>query len=242
MALSITPVTANQVSASSGVANSTTSFSPGAGSMVRVCVGWLLFSNTLGGTLTCKDSLNNAYTSAAQTSDGFGSTYAAIFDRQYASAPGSITVTVTSSITGVSADVLLEPFTITGQSVTQAGAASATNNTQSSSSTCEISLTTTQTGSYVFAAGAPNFNSTPTAVAGFSTTATWNDSSAGDQAVLGHTTSAGGAPGSVTVGWTVSPASAFGYGIAAAEVIPAGTSLVPQPYRLLQAVKRSNYY
>lgn len=229
MALVITPVTATQATASSGVSNSTTSFSPGAGSMVRVCVSYLLTTNTTGLTFTCKDSSSTSYSQTVVETDTPGALYSIIFDHQYVSAPGSITVTITASST-VGADCHIQPFTITGQAASQAGAATGVATSAASSAICECSVTTTQAGSQVLMAGSFVSGSTPTPAGTTSTTATWNDAVTGAESIIGTSSSATVTPGATTFGWTLSPASAFGYSIAAAEVLPAAASVsVPAP-------------
>lgn len=220
MAISITAVTATQATASSGVANSTTSFSPGAGSLVRVCFTYMLTTNTTGITFTVKDSNSTSYSQVAFEPTAVGALYAGVYEHQYASAPGSITVTVTASST-VAADCLIQPYTITGQALSQSGAGTGVSTSGSSSTTCECSVTTTAVGSVVVIAGGWVAGSAPTGV-NTTTDATWNDNAVtGGEASSGHSSSATVTPGATTFGWTLSPASSFGYVIAAAEVLPA---------------------
>lgn len=220
MAIVLTTVTATQATASSGVASSTTSFSPVAGSLVRVCFTYMLTTNTTGITFTVKDSSNTSYSQVVAEPTASGALYSAVFEHQYAAAPGSITVTVTASST-VAADCLIQPYWVTGQALSQTGAATGVSTSGASSSTCECTVTTTQTGSLVVMSGGWVAGSAPTGV-NTTTDATWNDNAVtGGEASSGHSTSATGTPGATTFGWTLSPASAFGYVIAAAEILPA---------------------
>lgn len=221
--LSIRAVGSDQIGATAGIGKSLTAFTPPAGSMVRVSAVWMTYTNETNVTFTVTDNLGNNYTPTAVESDAYGSTYALIFDFQYTTSPGPITLVIDASNTGV-ADVLVQPYIITGQAASQASAAVATANAASSASTCEIVVQNSQAGSYIMMAAGPGFNSTMTPVSGTTTDSEWNDTNAGDHGITGHTTSLTGQPGSITVGWTQSPTSTFGYCIAAAEVVPAATS------------------
>lgn len=228
MSLSVTPATADQVATSSGVANSTTSFSPSAGSMVRICAAWMDATDQLGKTFTCADSHSNSYTATLAGGDADGGCYLLVFDHVYATAPGATTVTITAAGTGATAtaDCLIQPYVITGQAAAQSGAAhNSFSEAGTSTSTCEISLTTTQAGSAVFILGAPNNLSVPTAIAGTTTDHNWDDSGVGSHGVVGRASALTVTPGPTTFGWTLSPASAFGYGVMAAEVLPAVSPL-----------------
>lgn len=224
--LVVVPAAADQVSSSAGVAHSVTAFSPPAGSMVRVAATWLDATDQLGKTFTCKDSLNNSYTATLAGTDD-GGCYMLFFDCQYSTPPGSITVTVTAAGTGATAtaDCLIQPYVITGQASDQSAAASDTVNGSSSVSTCEISLTTTEAGSIVFVAGAPNNagHPVPSPIAGTVTDSEWDDDDVGSHGVIGRSPSPTVTPGSKTYGWTLSAASVFGFGCIAAEVLPASS-------------------
>jgi hypothetical protein len=191
-------------------------------------------SNLGGLTFTVKDSHLNTYTQVVSEDDANGAGYSLIFDFQYATAPGSTTLTVTCSSTA-GADCFIQPYTVTGQNTSQAGAAALGVNSGSSTSAVQVTLTTTQAGSVVTIVG-ECAASTPTAIAGTTQTSTWNDSAgAGNGAVAGVSTSPTGTPGATTFGWTVSPALTFGFGAAAAEILPAGavavaaSTALPQP-------------
>jgi hypothetical protein len=216
VALSDSAVTSNQVAAASGVATSTTSFSPGAGSLVLVMVSWM-FATNVTATLTCKDSAGTTYTAGPQKQDTQGIGISAVFTHVYASAPGSITVKATCSNTGA-ADAIISPRIITGQASSQSGAATLTTNNASISTAVHGSITTTVAGSLVYVACDIGGVFTLTAVSGITTVNTWADASAGDAGATGRTTSVTGTPGAVTAGWT-SSSSGF-WGLAALEVLP----------------------
>jgi hypothetical protein len=217
VALNDVTVTANQVVAVTGVATSTTSFSPGAGSMALIEVSWL-FSVNATATVSCKDSLGTAYTAGPQHQDNGGATISAIFTHTYASAPGAITVTVTATNTGT-AGAIIAPHIITSQAANQSGATSlATNNGAATSAAVQESLATTKPGSYVYLVAGAGANATFTAISGTTTDNTWNDATVGDTGVTGRTTSVTGSPGVATMGWTSSSAVSFGF--VALEVLP----------------------
>src|ERR1035441_6102286 len=75
----------------------TASFSPPAGSLVVAQVGIGYFATSTAPAVTLADSLGNTYTAKASKYDGLFD-YAGIFSFYYATAPGSITLTVTRSI------------------------------------------------------------------------------------------------------------------------------------------------
>jgi hypothetical protein len=191
--------------------------------MVRVCAAYMDATDLLGKTFTCADSHGSSYTATLAGGDADGGCYLLVFDHVYSSAPGSTTVTITCSNTAT-ADCLIKPYIITGQASDQSTAAhNSFSEAGTSTSTCEISLTTTQAGSAVFILGAPNNLSVPTAIAGTATDDNWDDSGVGSHGVVGRASALTVTPGATTFGWTLSPASVFGYGVLAAEVLPAVT-------------------
>lgn len=224
MPLSYAATTATEATAASGVASSTTSLSPAAGSMVLVEVNYLFGSSSEVGTLTCKDSAGTSYTTGPQIENSFDSYISAIFTHQYASAPGAITVKITSTNT-TTAYALIQPFTVTGQAASQSGAATATADPSGSISAISVSITTTTVGSLVFVVGTCVNGSVLTALPNTTTLAIWDDS---DSCGAGVTSAGTVTPGATTVGWTCSPASAFGDAIAALEVLPAVAGVSPR--------------
>lgn len=230
MALVLTPVTIDQVAASSGVATSTHSFSPASGAMVAVAVTWLPFSNS-SMTITCADSHGNSYTAGPHASDTGPVSTAAVFTFTYGSAPGSTTLTVTSTDTA-SADVQIAPVVITGQASSQAGAATLSAN--GSSTAINGSITPTVFGSFVIGAVGMGSTTAISAVAGCTSLGTWNDANSGDTAGAFATSAITIAPTiAATVGFTC--ASSHLFCIAALEILPA----ITQPWPL-QAVSLTN--
>jgi hypothetical protein len=237
VALGSVTVTANQVVAVSGVATSTTSFSPGAGSMALIEVAWL-FSVNAAATISCKDSLGTVYTAGPQHQDNSNASISAIFTHTYASAPGAITVTVTATNTGT-AGAIIAPHIITSQAAVQSGATSlSTSNGAASSTAVQESLATTKPGSYVYLVAAAGASATLTAISGTLTDNAWNDATVGDTGVTGRTTNVTGSPGVSTMGWTASSALSFSFvalevlpipGTTAAAGLAAGTGTAPQP-------------
>ena len=239
MTISVTPITAKQATTTSGVSAASNSFTPGAGTLVVFSATWMNFTNTTGMTFTCADSGSTAYTLLKAQQDGFGAGYSMVFAHYYASSPGAVTAHVTASNTG-SADALLQPYTLTGASSSLTGA-TAGNNGTTSTATCEASITPTQLGSFLFGAG--NLTFTPTAVSGWTTSSSWNDASSGDASATGVSSAGTSALTPTTVGWTLSPSSSFGFGIAVAEILPAAAGVLAGLPRFGgQAAKRASCY
>lgn len=214
-----TAVTSDQVSAVSGVATSTHSFSPPDGSMVVVPIGYM-FATNIGATLTVQDSAGNAYT-VLQHPDAFGVGIAAIATCTYPTGPGAVTIVVTSTDTGA-ADCVISPRVIAGQALDQSRAASVTADAGDTyppvATDIQGTLSTTVPSSLVYIATAGGLSTDLTEISGTTSISTWNDSGIGDFAGTGLATSATGTPGPVTLGWTVAPGSSFGF--AALEVVP----------------------
>ena len=236
-AVSVKVGTFDEVSATSGVASSVTSISPPAGSMVRWCATWLNSNDTLGLTFTAADSHGTSYGSptlvpTSGPGDGDGGCYLLIWDHVYSTAPGATTLTVTASGSGVAAAapsaMLILPYTITGQSSSPEGAFNSFNEVGTSTTTYEISLTTTAVGSAVFVLGAPNHNGGATGpvtpITGTVTDVDWDNATVGSRGTLGRGTALTITPGATTFGWTSANPSPNGYGVMAAEVLPAGAS------------------
>lgn len=220
--LSVTVESSTQAVATAGVTKTTSTVSPPAGSMVRICANWLNYTGQTGLTFTVQDNLGNTFNQTVVESDAFGNVYNMIFDYQYASAPGAVTFTITASGQAV-ADCLIQPYLITGQATNQTGAATAKANASSSSGVCNVNIQNTIVGSILFVAGSAGLNTTMTGVSGTTTDANWNDTGSGDQGACGHS-AATTSIGVTNVGWTQSPAGTFGYGVCAAEVLPASTN------------------
>jgi hypothetical protein len=209
------PVTPQIVSAVAGVASSTHSFSPPAGSLVVVTVAWLLGSN-IGATVTCKDSLGNTFTAGPHAQDPTDAGIAAVFSHAYVSAPGAVTVKATCTTTGF-ANVVIAPRIITGQAASQAGAGTVATS-GSASTAVSKSITTTVKGSLVYLAAVAPLVSTFTAIASTTTMLADADTFVGDTGAAGRLTAPTVTPGAVLVGWTSTGTYPFGF--AALEVIP----------------------
>lgn len=224
MGLTDTAAASDQVTAASGVATGTTSFSPGAGSMVVVQWVWLFSSNTLGVTFTVADNHGNTYSVPdAPNNDGAGATYVGSAYFTYSSAPGTTTVKVTASNTGA-AGAQITARLVTGQAASPVGATLSANNGGTSTGTLTGSITTTTTGSQVYWSVGLNANSASVSAASGNTLFQfWNNSGLGEGAATGKVTAQTGTPGTVTAGATCSPASGFGFGIHAWEVLPGAT-------------------
>jgi hypothetical protein len=89
-------------------------------------------------------------------------------------------------------------------------------------------ITTTETGSQVFLAAAVNHNPetfTPTGTT--STMWIYNDTTGGDEQILGQLTSPTGTPGATSVGWTDSASG--DWSLVAVEILAAGVAEVDVP-------------
>jgi hypothetical protein len=214
--LTETAVTPQIVTPVAGVATSTNTFSPPAGSMVVVPVSWLFASN-IGATVTCKDSLGNTYTAGPQVQDVNDVGISALFTHVYATAPGAITVKVTCTNAG-GAHAILAPRIITGQAASQAGAATVSA-AGGPSSNVQESITTTVKGSLVYIAAEAASVATLTAVSSTTTILADADALVGDTGGTGRT-GATVTPGATTIGWTSTMSTSFGF--AALEILPAG--------------------
>jgi len=213
-----TPAAVDNIASTSATAV-TASFSPPAGSMVVIVVNVSFAGIPASITVTVTDSASTAYTAGPAKWDTRFE-YSGIFTHQYASAPGSVTVTATRSATG-SALFQVVPYVLDGTAASQSGAASQTSSSTSNVTAVEASVTTTVTGSWVITgAGVDNENTyTPVAL---STDHAANDGTDSVSAAAGHAVT--GTPGATTIGWTISGASNFA--LAALEILPTTTSAI----------------
>ena len=210
------PVTPEVITASGGVAASTQAFSPAAGSMAVVPVSWLFASN-IGATLTCKDSLGNAYTPGPQVQDVNQVGISALFTHVYPVAPGPVTVTVTCTDHG-GARAVVAPRVLAGQAASQAGAATVAA-PGAASPNVQKAITTTTAGSLVYLAADTSAVAVLTAIASTATILADGDALVGDTGATGRTAAATVTPGATVIGWTSNKNSSFGF--AALEVLPA---------------------
>jgi hypothetical protein len=210
------------------------SFSPPAGSFVVVAasVTYDASDGTTGSSpLTCKDSLSNSY--AAGPAVNASHADLAFFTYYYASAPGSITVTVTNSNKS-GQDMQLAPRVLTGAATSQTGAGTGTL-AASASGNIYGPLTTTTAGSWVYvAAGSWAALGTLTALSGTTTINTFYDGSSYLYMGAGRQSAATVTPGAVSVGWTYSQTAYLAQWIGL-EVLPAaggggGTTYSSYPY------------
>jgi hypothetical protein len=220
--LTDSPVTSSTGAATSGVFTTANAFSPGAGTMVLVRVeNMFTASPGSAATFTCQDSHGTSYASALQAQNSFDVAGAAIFWHVYSSAPGSTTLTITSSVTGTALELLVSPTLITGQASSPIGPNTLSTDPSGSTTSLTGSLTTTVAGSRVYLAGGVGSGSAMTAASNTATTATYNGY---NNAATGISTSATATPGATTFGWTCSPASTFGGNLIGVEVLPATTT------------------
>ena len=199
-------------------------FSPPGTSLVVVCVAWLYKgTGSFPGTISVADSLGNSYTRAVEL-DNVQECSTAIFEFYYSSVPGAITVTATCTSLSA-ASVLLAPRVLTGAASIQSGAASVTNNNDA-----HMRLTTTATGSLVYAVGAaPVSTRAPTPDATLTQLDLFADSGTGNQGAVGHMTNSTGVPGKTWTGWTGNMAQGVALEVLPSPAIPLGTAGHPGP-------------
>jgi len=217
-----TPVAVDHAGSTSSTAV-TASFSPPAGSIVVIAVN-IGFSATTatGPTVTCKDSLSNTYAAGPSAYDTFLAG-AYIFTYFYVSAPGSITVTVTRSLTGTALFEIV-PYVLTGAGSSQAGAGSASTYVSTATgTTVDHSITSTVSGSWVIVSAGLGNNETgaPTPV-NVTTKHYYNDTSDFTSGMSGYAVT--GTAGPETLGWTVTPTNTD-YAWAALEILPGVTTM-----------------
>jgi hypothetical protein len=193
---------------------STASFSPPAGSLLEVMVDAL----HSGVTVTLSDSKAGTYTAGPhiQGTTQAGSIY--FFQRYLPGAPGPMTVTASQSGSTL-ATLTLAVQVLDNAAQLQTGAASAT--ATGSGTSQSGSLTTTHTGSWVYAVmGNGDATETVTPLSTTSNVDVWNDSSqSGNLAAMGRSASATGTPAAINLGWTGNLPDSFVW--AAQEVLPA---------------------
>jgi hypothetical protein len=198
----------------------TAAFSPPAGSYVIVALDTVYNHNTATSpTVTAKDSLNMSYAAGPHAYDG-AAEGSFVFSHYYATAPGSVTVTITRSGQTGAAMLEMDAWVYDGAASSQAGAATKTNTSHSSSSYTAV-ITTTQSNSMVVAAAAVGTNETLTAhnVVNDHIQGDVND---GASSGAGHAVT--GTPGAETLGWT---GSTTFFSVAELEVLPAPATLPP---------------
>jgi hypothetical protein len=213
-----------QVTCTAGVSGASNSFSPPANSLVVVATAYLNNTN-VAATLSCKDSSGNTYTSLIQHQPGSNSTLNAVFCFYYAAAPGSITVTITRSITtGTGDDCYIAPRVLTGAAAVQPGGVQGFATPTSTS--WNNSLTTTTPGSLVYVVAGSGGNA-GTITGGSNTTLIASDTgdTAGDSCAVGKATATTTVAGPTSFGFNVTTTEPFGW--VAAEILPANTNDEP---------------
>lgn len=216
------------VQGTTGGTVSTASFSPPANSMVVIVATIGYQAGGSAPTVTCADSLANAYTAGPAVFDTlYEGVY--IFTRYYSTAPGPITVTVTRTVNLNGAQLEIVPFVLTGVNSSQAGAASLTFSTTTNTTAFNRSFTPTTSGSWVIvAAGMGNTESgTPTIVGLAATDHYISDGTDFVASAVGHFVT--GTPTATSLGWTWSQATDYAW--AALEILPAtatGTPALPE--------------
>lgn len=124
----------------------TATFAPPANSLLVVCVSG---TEAYSVTNTVSDSVGGSYSNPVHYSAGLLGTHGAvdIFTRYLTTAPGNMTITVSSTFSGTLATWYFKVLVLTGCDSGQSGIASGTSNGSSASS--EVTLTPNFTGSWI---------------------------------------------------------------------------------------------
>jgi hypothetical protein len=213
-----TPAAADATSSTSGT-QVTASFSPPAGALVVVAVNLGYDVHPASGpTITVADSLGNSYASGPWAWDGqWEGAY--LFSFPYTSAPGSITVTATRTVSTGAALFEVVTWVLTGTG-SQAGAGTGFLPNSTSVTAFTSSITTTATGSWTVVSAAIAWVQSLTPVS-VTTDHAFTNSTDGETGVTGHAVT--GTPGAATLGWTGTVSGPFAW--AALEILPSpGTS------------------
>lgn len=218
-----TPTPTHQAQGTTGTCISA-AFSPPASTLVVAAVAWMFAgTNPKSSSLSVKDSLGNNYSQGAEM-DNAQENDTAIYIFYYASAPGSITVTVTCTNTALAA-VLLAPRVLTGASSLQSGAGTVTDNDDAS-----MHIVTSATGSWVYCVGAaPTDKRPPTSDVTLTQIDLFQDAGTGNQAAVGRLTGSTGVPGKTWTGWTGNMAQGCALEILPSPAVILGTAGHPGP-------------
>lgn len=200
------------------------SFSPPAGSLVVVLVGWGLADANA--TIACTSTgPAGTWTKVASTAVGYGQV--SIFYRYYATAPGAITVTTTpSSNIGGNGSLMQDVRVYNGCAPVQSGASFAVS--RASRSDYNQALVTTKAESLVVGVAAIFTDSVLlTPVANFQSDWTYQSTSSSKNSIWSGTRKiVTGTPGSTSVGWTAAPTGSGS--VAAFEILPLATTETPE--------------
>jgi len=203
-----TPAVIDDIGTSSAT-EVTASFSPPAKSLVVVVVNLVYAAGMPWSSepLTVSDSLSNSYAAGPIAQDpSYYSATSGIFTNYYASAPGSITLTVTRNPpTLYPALFEVVTYVLTGARASQSGAGSAATYISSPSSGVVYSNITVTSGSSWVIVGAAvedvssTISGSPSGVGGTTVEDHQNETTDYAASVVGHAT---GASGSTALGWT----------------------------------------
>jgi hypothetical protein len=204
--------------------------------------GFALFNTSGANNITVSDSGSHSWTTAGKAnnvlSSGSGG-IAGMFYTYLAAAPGSITVS--ANFTDVGGATFLAVLVLTGAGATQSSGVTSVSNTATTTSG-EISVTTTTTGSVVFGISHDVDSSTTFAPLSGTTQIGSTFAPSGDATIATwQSTSATTTPGTATYGGTWGSGSADG-GAVALEVVPPNLGGARPVRTVGQAVKRASYF
>lgn len=225
------------VNTDTGTTITTAAFSPPANTLLLAVIA----SNGVAGTATTctvSDSGSHTWTlykrQNTNTASAGGS--CEVWGCYTSSALSGITVNAHQTA-GTANGILLSVKVLNGASSTQPGAVAGK---ESDSSAPTQSLTTTQTGSYVYGSLA-DFSGTATFTANSSTTimTQHSDTTNNNTYVTCKASASTGTPGATTYGFTAPATCAYNFALV--EVLPGGGNIVPDVV-VLQSVKRASFY
>jgi hypothetical protein len=193
---------------------STAPFSPPAGSLLEVIVN-ALQSAPSGDTVTITDSKGDTFTAGPHIAGTKAPNSSWFFQSYETSAPGPLTVTAHQ--TGSNLGTLqLAVHVLTGAAQSQAGAASGSYDGTTSTTSESHTLTSTQSGSWLYVAvGNGDASAALTPVGSEVNLDVWNDTHSGNDGAVGWLATSGS--GSQVLGWTASNSDPFEW--AAQEVL-----------------------
>lgn len=219
-----TPAVVQVSGSTSGSTAVTASFSPPAGSLLVAIAAIGYQTSTATPTVSLSDSVSGSWLQ----NGGFdystaGSIGTAMWTRQLSGAPGSMTVTFSTSTAGTGSDavdLLLALRVVNGAAASQAGAGTAHGSTGTTNPVAE-NLTVGNTGSWVYFAGT-TLQSTMTPETSSATISGFGDSTTSNQLESGRqaSTSGVGSTGAILFGWT-SSSTGNAFTFTGLEILPA---------------------
>ena len=218
---SSTPAIASSSSGSSVTSVTTASFSPPAGTLlVAMCVVNYNISPGVFPAITISDSASGVWNTGPYAANLSGPDIAVIFTRYCATAPGSITVTMSRGSDSSQAELQLAVRVCDNASPVQNLAGTGVNNAAATgNATVTLNLTTPRSACFVCAGQGGNTQAVPNSAT--TTIQITHDPSDGGYLLFGNQNPFNTfAPAAVTLGWTGGESGSSG-AVAAMEILPA---------------------